>query len=163
MIYCTWDKQQSWGAVTLSPCIIPDSQSFIKYDLLTCSMLDSITTCKVASHKILHFWLGVLKMLRLITNFLWVLSLSYFSVAQKKEEEEEEEEKNNSSKIISLIKFRTSGERPSCAHELEKYWACPQRKTGLYRGWLIVNKTGGMFPRQPVEHQHCHHALLAVN
>lgn len=25
------------------------------------------------------------------------------------------------SKIISLIKFRTSGGRPSCAHELEKY------------------------------------------
>lgn len=64
--------------------------------------------------------------------------------------------------IISLIKFRTSGGRPSCAHELEKYWACPQRKTGLHRGWLIVNKMGGMFPRQPVEHQQCHHALLAV-
>ena len=97
---------------------------------------------------------GVLEMLRLITNFLWV---PYFLLRQKMKK------KKNPSKIISLIKFRTSGERPSCAHELEKYWACPQRRTGLYRGWLIVNKMGGMFPRQPVEHQQCHHALLAVN
>lgn len=29
--------------------------------------------------------------------------------------------KKTPSKIISLIKFRTSGGRPSCAHELEKY------------------------------------------
>lgn len=52
-------------------------------------------------------------MQRLIINFPYVHYV-LFSVAQKNEEKKP-------SKIIALIKFRTSGERPSCAHELEKY------------------------------------------
>lgn len=58
-------------------------------------------------------------MLRFFTNFLGELSV-LFCVEQKKKKKEKKEEKNPSM-IISLIKFRTSGERPSCAHELEKY------------------------------------------
>lgn len=40
---------------------------------------------------------------------------------EKRKFGKKKEGENTPSKIISLIKFRTSGGRPSCAHELEKY------------------------------------------
>lgn len=105
----------------------------------------------------LLFWLGLINM---FFSHLWESFLVL--CRSRKKWRKERKKRKKPSKIISLIKFRTSGERPSCAHELEKYWACPQRKTGLHRGWLIVNKMGGMFPHQPAEHQQCHHAPLPV-
>lgn len=66
-------------------------------------------------------------------------------------------------KPSQIIKFRTCGQRPSCVHELEKYWACPRRETGLDWGWVTVNKSAGKFPPRPVEHQLCQLDWTVVN